>query len=502
MTDAAAHHDQLLLQLVRTVTDDAIVTYDADGRVTTWNEGAQRLNGYEVDEALGSHCSSFFAEPERSEGLPDRRLAIAAADGRFEDEGWRLRKDGSLYWATAAVTALRGPDGRLLGFGEVARDVTDRKRGEDALRESEERLRLLIGSVADYAIFLLDTEGIVASWNLGAERLKGYRAEEIIGTHMSRFYTDEDRRAGLPQHGLRAALEEGRWETEGWRIRRDGSRFWANVVITALRGADGRHRGFAKVTRDLTERKRNEDALRGVLERERETAARLRDLDRARSDLVTIVAHDLRAPITVVQDFVQVLCSEWTTLSDAERLGLIERVAARAGDVSALVEDVFDLARLEAGQLKLDLAPTDLGPLVAELAADSAVSSRRGITTDIAPCPPALADPRRARQVLVNLISNAVKFSPPGSVVHLATGTNADRVVVSVTDQGPGIPAALQDAVFDRFTRLPTDGKVAGTGLGLYIARSLAHAQGGEVSIESGPGKGSTFHFSVPVATR
>lgn len=492
--------DQLNVQLIQSMNEYAIFVLDADGRVINWNVGAERLYGYTESEIGGSHVSRFHPESDREAGVPDRDLAIAAADGRFEDEGWRVRKDGTRVWANVVITTLRGDDDRLLGFGNVVRDLTDRKRGEDALRESEERFRLLVSSVADYAIFLLDSNGVVASWNLGAERLKGYRADEIIGQHMSRFYGEDDRRAGVPDRGLREAYENGRWETEGWRIRRDGSRFWANVVITSLRAGDGSHRGYAKVTRDLTDRKRNEDALRGVLERERETAARLHELDRARSNLVAVIAHDLRAPVGVVQSFLQMLQTDWPAIPDAERIDLIARAGARANDVAELVDDIFDLARIDAGQLALETTPTAIDLLASELAADTAASTRRTITTSIASCPLVEADPRRARQVIVNLISNAVKFSPVGSAVHVGADATDDEVTVSVTDRGPGIEPDLHDRIFERFARLPAHGNAVGSGLGLFIARSLAEAQGGSISVESEPGVGSTFRFTLPIA--
>jgi PAS domain S-box-containing protein len=487
--------------LVDSVTDYAMFTLDTDGIVTTWNAGAERLTGYRAEEIVGRHVSCFYPEPDVADGTPERELAIATADGHYESEGWRCREDGSVYWANVLITALRGDDGRLLGFGTVTRDLTERKRGEDALRESEERFRLLVSSVADYAIFLLDPDGTVASWNLGAERLKGYRADEIVGQHFSRFYTDEDRRNDVPGNGLRHAIEHGRWESEGWRVRRDGSRFWAHVVITALHGPDGRHRGFAKVTRDLTDRKRSEDALRGILEREREATARLRELDRVKNELVTVVAHDLRAPVGVVESFLFLLREDWAIMPEAEKLELLDRAAVRLEAIGAFVDDVFDLARIEAGELGVTTVEVDLAVVVEQVLADAAVSSPgREIAAEIEPGSVVLGDELRIWQVLANLVSNALKFSPSHEPITITTARDGGEVVVAVRDRGPGIPADQHDLLFQRFVRLPGSDDAPGSGIGLFIARSLVEAQGGRMWIDSTPGSGSTFSFRLPAA--
>jgi len=492
---------ELLRLLIGSVIDHAIYAMDPDGRVSTWNPGAERLKGYRADEIIGQHFSRFYTDVDLAAGKPDIELAIAAAEGNFEDEGWRVRKDGSVFWANVVVTALRGKDGRLVGFGKVTRDLTERKKGEDALRAGEKRFRLLVGSVADYAIFLLTPEGKVASWNLGAERLKGYQADEIIGEHFSRFYTDEDRRRGLPAEGLRAALTQGRWESEGWRLRRDGSRFWANAVITALRSDDGHHEGFAKVTRDLTDRKRNEDALRGVLERERTASERLRELDRMRNELVAIIAHDLREPIGVVQSLLHLLNADWDVVPDDEKRQYLDRISLRVQTLGGLVDDVFDLARIDAGHLAIELTPFDLRDTITRVAHDVAIADpERVVRLDLDDVR-AVGDLRRTLQVLGNLVSNAVKFSPATSPIDLTAKRVDDEVVVSVTDRGDGIPPEQQALLFQRFSRLPQSEGTPGSGIGLFIAKSLVEAQHGRLWVESAPGAGSTFRFTLPLPT-
>jgi PAS domain S-box-containing protein len=245
--------------LVESVVDYAIFLLDPGGHIASWNMGAARIKGYTANEIIGKHFSIFYPRQDIAAGKCERELAIATEQGRYEEEGWRLRKDGSRFWASVVITAMRDREGRLVGFGKVTRDLTERRRADEELKRSEERLRLLISSVKDYAIFILDPTGHVASWNSGAERLKGYSAGEIIGQHFSRFYPEEDVRAGKCEMELAGAQKDGRFEDEGWRVRKDGSRFWANVVITPVRDEAGTLVGFAKVTRDLSETKRHEE---------------------------------------------------------------------------------------------------------------------------------------------------------------------------------------------------------------------------------------------------
>jgi PAS domain S-box-containing protein len=253
--------------LVDSIRDYAIFLLDPEGRVASWNPGAERINGYRAEEIIGHHVSIFYPASAVERGRPEHELEMARRLGRFEDEGWRVRKDGSTFWATVIVSAVRDASGRLVGFSKVTRDVSERRENEERLRQSEERVRLLVESVQDYAIFLLDPEGRVATWNAGAQRIKGYRAQEIIGRSFTTFYPQEALDRNWPAIELEHAKRLGRFEDEGWRLRKDGSRFWANVIITALRDSEGRLRGFAKITRDLTERRAQEERLRQSEER-------------------------------------------------------------------------------------------------------------------------------------------------------------------------------------------------------------------------------------------
>jgi len=258
--------------LTDAVEDHAVLTLDVEGCVTTWNKGAETITGLTHAQVMGKHFARFYPPEELRLGKPQRELQSAERDGVFEDESWRIREDGTRFWAKMTLLPLRDREGPLRGYGVILRDLTDKKRAEIALQNSEQRFRLLVETVQDYAIFMLDPEGRVTSWNSGAERIKGYAASEIIGQHFSRFYPADDLRAGKPEMELAVAAEQGRIEDEGWRLRKDGSKFWANVTITAVHDHSGKLIGFAKVTRDVTERMRAAQQLRESEERYRTVA--------------------------------------------------------------------------------------------------------------------------------------------------------------------------------------------------------------------------------------
>jgi PAS domain S-box-containing protein len=291
--------------LTDSVRDYAIFLLDPTGRVVSWSAGAKALKGYDEDEIVGRSFSVFHTPEGLAAGKPQSLLRVAAAEGMVEDEGWRLRKDGSRYWADVVISAVRHGD-QLDGFIKVVRDLTARRSAEEALRRSEERLRLLVEAVNDYAIFMLDPEGCVASWNPGAERIKGYRANEILGRHLSVFYPEEDVRAGVPQRSLEVAARQGSLAEEGWRLRRDGSRFWASVVISPVRNASGMLIGFTKVTRDDTDRKRAADELAARAQRQAEVAEfgvyalQTRELEGVLDRAIELVSSTLRADLALL----------------------------------------------------------------------------------------------------------------------------------------------------------------------------------------------------------
>jgi PAS domain S-box-containing protein len=370
----------------------------------------------------------------------------------------------------------------------------------------DERFALLAAAATEYAIFTLDIDGVITSWNPGAQRLKGYTADEIIGQHFSRFYPPEDVESGKPAHLLSIAAAEGSVEDEGWRVRKDGGRFWADVVITALRTPDGELRGFGKVTRDLTDRKRNEDSLLAVLEREREVADRLRKMDRTKDEILSVVAHDLRGPLTVLDGLLEMLDQGWDALSTDEKRDALRRMSRSTGRLRRLVGDVMDVTRIDTGDLRYEFAAFDADALAVGVVTDIAIEHALRVRVEPSTTGAATAwgDEQRAWQVLTNLLSNALKFSPPDSPVELrVVDTGTGEVGFEVADHGPGVAAEDHERIFEKFSRAAADTAptpAQGTGLGLYIARSLAQGQGGRIYVDSAIGQGSTFTFVLPKA--
>jgi PAS domain S-box-containing protein len=488
--------------LVDSIRDYAIFALDATGHVLSWNEGAQHIKGYAPHEIIGRHFSTFYTEEDLAAGKPAMELEVATREGRYEEEGWRLRKDGSTFWANVVITALRDPGGELVGFAKVTRNLTERRAAEEAVRESEQRFRLLVHSVRDYGIFMLDPDGRIASWNEGAQRIQGYSADEIIGRHFSTFYTEEDLAAGKPAMELEVATREGRYEEEGWRVRRDGTTFWSNVIITALRSEDGALVGFAKVTRDLTERRAA--AERALADARR--VGRAEEANRTKSEFLAAMSHELRTPLNAIGGYVELIEMGIHGPVTEEQRKALERVQQSQRHLLSIITDLLNYSRIEAGQVTYAISTVPMHDVVdAVFPLLEPQAAGKDITLVHGPCQAGLdvhADRLKAQQIVLNLLSNAVKFTLAGGRVEVGCSAEADRVRVTVRDTGPGIPPEMQGAIFEPFIQLGRSLTSAheGTGLGLAISRDLARAMGGDITVQSVVDEGSTFTLSLPSA--
>ncbi|MEM5427893.1 PAS domain S-box protein [Cupriavidus oxalaticus] len=475
--------------LVESVQDYAIFTLDVTGHVSSWNKGAARIKGYTREEILGKHFSTFYTPDAVARRWPDAELKAAAEFGRFEDEGWRVRKDGSRFWANVVITALKDPDGKLIGFGKVTRDMTAQRRTAEALRQSEETLRLLVEGVKDYAVFMLDPAGIIVSWNSGASYIKGYRRDEILGRHFSVFYPPDDIAAGKPARLLEQARRGGRVEDEGWRVRKDGSLFWANVTLTAVYDESRALRGFAKVTRDMSERRRHQELERS---------------SQRMSEFLATLSHELRNPLAPVHSALAAMRLAPDDPALANRsLSLIERQVTH---LSRLVDDLLDIGRINSGRIELRTAPLEFNEVIA-LATEAARPSLEAKSQHVAvqthaAAIPMHADKIRLAQVMQNLILNASKFSPAQTTISIVTAVQKRTLLVQVIDQGRGIaPQSLED-IFNMFVQESRPGTDAhgGLGIGLSLCRALVELHGGTIAAASaGPGMGSTFTLRLPL---
>jgi PAS domain S-box-containing protein len=492
--------DRFYRILVETVRDYAIFHLDPQGHIITWNAGARRLKGYEKKDIIGQHFSVFYPPEDIASGKPAHELVVAEAEGRFEDEDWRVRKDGSRFWANVIITALRNEEGKLIGFAKVTRDLTERRRAEEALRQSEQTFRLLVQNVVDYGIFMLDPMGRVASWNEGAERINGYTVDEISGRHFSAFYPAEDIAAGKPAHELRVAAEVGRFEDEGWRIRKDGTRFWANVIITALRNSANELIGFAKVTRDLTERRAAEQ--RAIADARR--VAEIEAASRTKSEFLAALSHELRTPLNAIGGYADLLLMGVRGPVTQQQRQDLERIQHSQQHLLLIINDLLNFSRIEAGRIQYDIEPVTLASIIDAVSPMiEPQAALRGLDFIREPCASDLmvnADRVKSEQILLNLLSNAVKFTERGGQITVSCDCVGSTGRIRVTDTGVGIPLEKIDAVFEPFVQLGRSLTSAheGTGLGLAISRDLARSMGGDLSAQSELGSGSTFSFTLP----
>jgi len=497
--------EQRFQLLVTSVRDYAIYMLDPAGYITSWNAGARRFKGYDASEIIGQHFSVFYTEDDRLAGKPARALNTALVGGNFEDEGWRVRKDGSRFWASVVIDPILDTTGELIGFAKITRDITERKAAQEALRAREEQFRLLVQGVTDYAIYLLSPAGEVTNWNSGAERIKGYTRDEVVGTHFERFYTEADRANGMPARALAIAKKEGRFENEGWRVRKDGTTFWAHVVVDAIYDDTGRHIGFAKITRDITERRQAakalEEANKALLQSQKMEAI---------GRLTGGVAHDFNNLLQVISGNLQLLALDVAGTGKPE-----QRVRTALGGVARGAQLA---AQLLAFGRRQPLAPkvVNLGRFIRNL--DDMLRRALGDGVQVETVVSGglwntSVDPYQVEHALLNLAINgrdamqglgrltieAGNAAFDDTYVRANPGVDTGQyVMVAVTDTGSGIPPELLERVFEPFFTTKSEGH--GTGLGLSMVYGFVKQSGGHLKVYSEVGHGTTVRIYLPRA--
>jgi len=486
--------------LVQSILDYAIYMLDPNGFVTSWNAGAERIKGFQTEEIVGKHFSKFYTEEDQKAGMPQKVLETARRDGKFEGEGWRVKKDGTRFWASVVVDAIKNEHGEVIGFAKITRDMTEHRRQQQALLEAERRFRILVQGVTDYAIYMLDPDGRVTNWNLGAERIKGYSPGEIIGEHFSRFYTPEDLEAGVPKRALETARSTGRYEAEGWRVRKDGTQFWASVVIDAIKDETGKLIGFAKITRDMTEKR--ETRLR--LEESREQLFRSQKME-ALGQLTGGLAHDFNNLLTAIMGASELAVRN---MHDPEKLKrLLDGVRGSAQRGAGLTKQLLAFARAQ----QLEIKQIDLKPFFAEVTTLVRPSLRSNIELVIETADqlwPVDADAGALELALLNLAFNARDAMKDGGQLKISAhnvvltgkpdGLRGEHVALKVSDTGTGMTPEVMERVFEPF--FTTKGYGEGTGLGLSQVFGFAKQIGGGIEVESKEGKGATFTLFLPAS--
>lgn len=509
MSDANSSNDDHLSDLhrfqllVSAIHDYAIYMLDVDGRVASWNAGAQRFKGYSENEIRGQHFSRFYTAEDRAAAVPEAALKAAAENGKFEAEGWRVRKDGSRFWASVVIDPIRAEDGRLVGFAKITRDISERKAAADALQRSEQEFRLLVQGVTDYAIYMLDPQGRVTNWNAGARRITGYEKEEVLGQHFSLFYTPEDRERGLPDKALETAAAEGRFEHEGWRVRKDGSRFIASALLEPIADSDGKLIGYAKITRDITEKQEAAAALKKA-----EHALLQAQKMEAIGKLTGGVAHDFNNLLQVIAGNLQLLSRDIAGNERAERrlqgaLAGIRRGAKLASQLLAfgrrqpLEPKVVNLGRFLGSAT--DLYRRTLGDAVE---VETVIAGGLWNTS---------VDVVQVENALLNLAINARDAMNGVGKLTIEVGNasldeayarlNADvaagqYVMIAVSDTGAGMTPEIMAQAFEPFFSTKPEGQ--GTGLGLSMVYGFVKQSNGHVKIYSEPGHGTTVKLYLP----
>lgn len=497
--DGTNHGDGRFRLLVESISDYAVYMLDLKGEILSWNRGGERIKGYAADEVIGRHFSLFYTPEDRRTGVPARVLETVRRNGRTEAEGWRLRKGGARFWASVVIDPIHDSEGRHIGYAKITRDISDRRAAEEALAQSERQFRMLVAGVSDYALFMIDPSGVITNWNSGAEKIKGYSAEEIVGRHISAFYTAADRAAGAPNEALRIAAEQGRHETEAWRVRKDGSLFWANVVLDAIHDDAGELVGFAKITRDITERR----TAQLELQRAQEHLAQAQKME-ALGQLTGGVAHDFNNLLMVVSGHAQLLRRRIEDPRALAAIDAIETATRRGQDLTRHLLAFARRQRLNPVTVALSERMASINDLL-KASLGAGVQLSIDLPDDLWPVQ---IDPSELELALLNMTVNARDaMGGEGSVRITACNTvEADEdnpegplrefVALTVRDTGAGIPPDVLPRVFEPF--FTTKEVNRGTGLGLSQVYGFTQQSGGRVQVESELGVGTAITLLLP----
>ncbi|HEY6036058.1 MAG TPA: PAS domain S-box protein [Kofleriaceae bacterium] len=482
----------MLLQTVIDAVRDPVVVLDTTGKIAMWNRCTEVLHGYAGAELRGKPVQMLYPVDDPAVPPIDALLAEARARGSGEAERWQLRKDGSRFATHVTIRFAAPEEGSPEHYVTVSRDLTERRRASDHRFQEDTKFRALVESARDYAIFMLDTTGHVASWNEGAERIKGYTARDIIGQHFSKFYSVEESRSGKCERELEIALAEGRFEEEGWRLRKDGTQFWANVVIAPLRDDQGHHIGFSKITRDLTERR--------AAELDRLSLARAQEALRLRDEFLSVASHELRTPLVALQLQLESLDLQHAAL-EPKLVAKISRARRNAIRLADLISTLLDVSRIAEGRLTLSVRRVDMGELVREVVdrlEESAALAKNVVVVSGETQLFAFCDPLRMGQVVSNLLANVFKYAA-GTPVEVHLERRDSTAVLTVEDRGPGIPEDQLERIFDRFERAASVRNYPGMGLGLYVAKEIVIAHGGSIRAHNREGGGTTVEIRLPI---
>lgn len=501
-----SNSNEVYQRMIDEIQDYAIILMDKNGIILNWNKGAEKIKLYKEEEIVGKHFSIFYLQEDLDRKLPFTLMQQASETGRALQEGWRKRKDGSLFWGSITITALHDSKHNVIGFSKVTRDLTDKKLIEDNLKKSEERYHQMIAEVQDYAIILLDADGVIQNWNAGAQSIKGYAAKEAIGKHFSIFYTDEDKLNDLPRTLLMRARETGKAVQEGWRKRKDGSLFWGSITITALHDKNNVVIGFSKVTRDLTEKKLADDQL----------LLNMAELEMQNSELeqfAYVASHDLQEPLRKIQTFAALIQSKADDKEFVKRY--FKKLDAAAKRMSALVSSLLQYSRL--GKDRSVIEEVDLDKIIQDVKQDfELLIEEKHAQIYCKGLPSVKGNAMQLGQLFSNLVSNSLKFSEKDVVINIEHGfvrkdsipgapaalADIDYLQVNVEDNGIGFEQEYDKVIFSLFQRLHGKEDYAGTGIGLALCKKIAENHQGFISAQSELNKGARFSVYLPVESK